>query len=120
MFYGEASAESEPISKSSSYSVAETNQSLSFQDINELLTKAAIEYGIPPEVVKAVAAQESGWKQFNEQWSSSFLLEDGGIGIMIRNYSMNLPNEQQEQLKTEYTLAISKRVSKFFAACITE
>ncbi len=43
MFYGEASAESEPISKSSSYSVAETNQNLSFQEINALLTKAALE-----------------------------------------------------------------------------
>ena len=107
MFYGEASAESEPISKSSSYSVAETNQNLSFQEINELLTNAALEYGVPPEVVKAVAAQESGWKQFYENGEANISQKDGGIGIM---QITNQPNYDQEQLKTDISYNIKAGV----------
>ena len=107
MFYGEASAESEPISKSSSYSVAETNQNLSFQEINELLTNAALEYGIPPEVVKAVAAQESDWKQFYENGEANISQKDGGIGIM---QITNQPNYDQEQLKTDISYNIKAGV----------
>ncbi|WP_421381539.1 cell wall-binding repeat-containing protein [Bacillus salacetis] len=33
------------------------------QQVNQLLTEKAKEYHIPPEVVKAIALQESGWKQ---------------------------------------------------------
>ena len=107
MFYGEASAESEPISKSSSYSVAETNQNLSFQEINELLTKAALEANIPPEVVKAVAAQESGWKQFYENGETNISEKDGGIGIM---QITNQPNYDQDKLKTDISYNIEAGV----------
>ncbi len=106
MFYGEASAESEQISKSSSYSVAETNQNLSFQEINELLTNAAIEAEIPPEVVKAVATQESDWKQFKEN-GEALISDDGGIGIM---QITNQPNYDQEKLKTDISYNIEAGV----------
>ena len=107
MFYGEASAESEQISKSSSYSVAETNQNFSFQEINALLTKAALEAEIPPEVVKAVAAQESGWKQFYENGEANISQKDGGIGIM---QITNQPNYDQEKLKTDISYNIKAGV----------
>ncbi|PGM58201.1 immunoglobulin-like domain-containing protein [Bacillus sp. AFS053548] len=52
-----------------------------FQQINCLLTNAALSQKIPPEVVKAVAEKESsGWKQFDENGNA---VSDGkGFGIM--------------------------------------
>ncbi|MFJ8068153.1 immunoglobulin-like domain-containing protein [Peribacillus sp. NPDC096447] len=50
--------------------------------MNCLLTNAAIEAEIPPEVVKAVATQENGdWRQFNED-GKPIKSDDGGIGLM--------------------------------------
>jgi len=47
-----------------------------------------LEYNVPPEVVKAVATQESGarvniriWSQFDNK-GKPIIFEDGGIGIM--------------------------------------
>lgn len=68
--------------------------------INELLTRKAIENGIPPEILKAIAWQESGWQQFRLNDNGSFwskndvvIGSDGlGIGIMqisIPNLSLN-------------------------------
>ena len=46
------------------------------------LRKAAIERGIPPEVLKAVALTESGQlKQFNADGTPK-ISADGGIGLM--------------------------------------
>ncbi|MFJ9383511.1 immunoglobulin-like domain-containing protein [Peribacillus sp. NPDC101481] len=54
----------------------------SHKQINCLLTNAAIEAEIPPEVVKAVATQENGdWRQFNED-GKPIKSDDGGIGLM--------------------------------------
>ena len=64
--------------------------------MNCLLTNAAIEADIPPEVVKAVATQESdGWKQFDEN-GKPIISEDGGIGLM---QITNKVNYDQEKLK---------------------
>src|SRR5207344_1418681 len=57
-------------------------------------TNAAIDADIPPEVVKAVATQESGWKQFKD--GKPYISDDGGIGIM---QITNKPNLDQEKLK---------------------
>ncbi|WP_455675673.1 Ig-like domain-containing protein [Pradoshia sp.] len=56
------------------------NENPSFQEINRLLTEAAIDKDIPPEVLKAVAWEESGWKQFVN--GKPNISTDGGIGIM--------------------------------------
>jgi hypothetical protein len=87
--FGQASAaEMTWASKCSSFGELKPNQNPTDQHINCLLTNAAIEANIPPEVVKAVAEQESGgWKQFNEDGTPLESL-DGGIGIMqITNQS---------------------------------
>jgi Transglycosylase SLT domain len=47
----------------------------------ETLTKIALEEGIPPEVLKAIAYSETGMNQFNEN-GEPFITDDGGIGIM--------------------------------------
>ncbi|WP_338450115.1 S-layer homology domain-containing protein [Niallia oryzisoli] len=107
LFYGEASAETGQAGESvSSYS--EVNQNvLSFQVINKLLTDAAINAGIPPEVVKAVAEKESGWKQFDDN-GDPLISEDGGIGIMqITNQS----NYDEEKLKNDIVYNINAGVA---------
>jgi putative cell wall-binding protein len=45
-----------------------------YSEINKILTEKALEHHIPPEVLKAIALQESSWDP-----STS---EDGGIGLM--------------------------------------
>ncbi|MBO9129994.1 transglycosylase SLT domain-containing protein [Bacillus sp. 165] len=94
-FHESASAESTWSSKCLSYGTIKPNQNPSFQHLNCLLTNAALEANIPPEVVKAVATQENGWKQFNES-GQPVVSQDGGIGLMqITNQS----NYDQQKLK---------------------
>ncbi|PGS52630.1 Ig-like domain-containing protein [Bacillus sp. AFS041924] len=61
------------------------------QRTNCLLTYAAINADIPPEVVKAVALNESGWDQTK-------VSHDGGIGIM---QITNQPRYDQQRLKDD-------------------
>ena len=56
---GQVQADTTWESKCTAYGVLKTNANPSFQHLNCLLTNAAIEADIPPEVVKAVAMQES-------------------------------------------------------------
>ena len=59
----------------------------STKEINKMLTDAANEADIPPEVVKAIAFVESnGWKQ-------DLISSDGGIGIM--QVTSNICNDDQ-------------------------
>ncbi|WP_010676970.1 cell wall-binding repeat-containing protein [Bacillus timonensis] len=52
-------------------------------DINKMLTESAIERGIPPEVAKAIAFQESTWRQWTDaKQTIPNVQDDGGIGIM--------------------------------------
>ena len=77
--YSEASATSE---LSTTCDKVQINQNPTFQQMNCLLTNAAIKADIPPEVVKAVATQENGsWKQFDEN-GKPIISSDGGIGLM--------------------------------------
>jgi hypothetical protein len=65
---------------------AAATENPSFQTINRMLTEAAIAADIPPEVVKAVAMQESGWKQFLD--GAPYRSDDNGYGIMqITNFA---------------------------------
>lgn len=85
LFNGTASAETASVNTSwssncSSFGEIKQNENPSFQHINCLLTNAALNADIPPEVVKAVASQESDWRQFVD--GKPFVSTDGGIGIM--------------------------------------
>ena len=104
MFYGEAAAETGQVSSSS---LSEENQNInpSFQRINELLTEAAIKADIPPEVVKAIAWEESDWQQFKA--GKPYVSTDGGIGIMqVTNYD---PAEE-ESLKNDIEYNIKRGI----------
>ena len=74
------------------------NQNPTFQQMNCLLTNAALEANIPPEVVKAVATKENGgWRQF-EANGQPVISPDGGIGLM---QITNQPNYDQSKLKND-------------------
>ncbi|WP_342042998.1 triple tyrosine motif-containing protein [Bacillus sp. OTU2372] len=79
-FYKEASAAETWASKCAAYGEIQPNQNPAFQHLNCLLTNAALAANIPPEVVKAVAAKESDWRQFEN--GQPLVSPDGGIGIM--------------------------------------
>ncbi|MBU8907983.1 S-layer homology domain-containing protein [Desertibacillus haloalkaliphilus] len=52
------------------------------QTVNCLLTETALQYNVPPEIVKAVAHVENGgWKHFDEN-NEPIISDDGGIGLM--------------------------------------
>ncbi|MDR4949824.1 Ig-like domain-containing protein [Neobacillus cucumis] len=92
--YKEASAE---VLWPSKCATVNPNQNPTFQQINCLLTNAALEANIPPEVVKAVASKESGWKQFDAN-GKPVIAADGGIGIM---QITNQPTYDQQKLKND-------------------
>ncbi len=65
-----------------------------FSTVNCLLTEAALEYEVPPEIVKAVAEGESGnWRHYDEN-GNVIITDDNGIGLMQitnqSNYDENL------------------------------
>ncbi|MFS0602729.1 immunoglobulin-like domain-containing protein [Peribacillus frigoritolerans] len=90
LFNGQAFAESGITNACSSFGEIQPNENPPHKQINCLLTNAAIEAEIPPEVVKAVATQENGdWRQFNED-GKPIKSDDGGIGLMqLTNKSGN-------------------------------
>jgi len=51
------------------------------EDIKKLITEKALKYDIPPEVLKAVAFVESGYKQYDDK-GEPYVTHDGGIGVM--------------------------------------
>lgn len=105
--YGEAFAESTWASKCTTYGDIKPNQNPTFQHINCLLTNAALEGKIPPEVVKAVASTESGgWKQFDEK-GQPIISKDNGIGLM---QITNKTDYDQEKLKYDINYNIQAGV----------
>ncbi|MDP4086940.1 MAG: transglycosylase SLT domain-containing protein [Bacillota bacterium] len=95
--HGNVSAQTVLSSKCLQYGEIKPNENPSFQQINCLLTNAALDANIPPEVVKAVATQENSWRQFNAN-GEPIISNDGGIGLM---QITNQPNYDQEKLKTD-------------------
>lgn len=99
-----------------SYNADVTGVNPSAAVINELLTKKAIENGIPPEVLKAIAWQESGWQQFRINngfnWDKNdVVIGFDGLGIGIMQISIrNLPLEKELLYKTSIEANIDKGI----------
>lgn len=81
----------------------------SFQQVNCILTTKAKEYGVPPEIVKAIATQEKGnWEQFDDK-GEAIISDDGGIGIMqITSYAA----KDKERLKNDAIFNIEEGVKR--------
>ncbi|MDR7240870.1 hypothetical protein [Neobacillus drentensis] len=106
LFYGHASAASADLSAKCGKITPNVNPS--FQQINCLLTNAAINADIPPEVVKAVATQENEkWEQFDAA-GKAIESPDGGIGLM------QLTNQKvydQDKLRSDIVYNIESGVN---------
>jgi Transglycosylase SLT domain len=91
-----------------------TNYSKS--EMKEMLREVANEYNIPPEILKAVAYQESkGITQFNPDGTPYISTEDGGIGVMQITLSpeeMEERNIDEEQLKwdTRFNMEVGAQI----------
>ncbi|MCK1984263.1 MULTISPECIES: Ig-like domain-containing protein [Peribacillus] len=110
----ETSAASEWSSKCTKFGVIEQNDNPDFQHINCLLTNAALDAEIPPEVVKAVAWRESYWVQFITPGKPN-ISSDGGIGIMQvtdipEGYDENEKLTYKEKLKYDIAFNIEEGV----------
>ncbi|WHY69728.1 Ig-like domain-containing protein [Neobacillus sp. SuZ13] len=83
---GKASAEEmDWATKCLSMGDIQTGKNPSYQQINCLLTNAALSKNIPPEVVKAVAEQESAWRQFDDYGK---VVSDAPDNAKIRGYGI--------------------------------
>lgn len=68
-------------------------------EINRIISKKAVENGVPPEIVKAIAWQESTWRQFHN--GEPLIGYDGkGIGIMqVTPGHSGLPEENDPEFQ---------------------
>lgn len=107
LFNGKAAAETTWESKCSKYGQLKQNENPSFQHINCLLTNAALNADIPPEVVKGIATKESDWRQFVDE--QPYVSADGGIGIM--QVTDKDPSYDQQRLATDIAYNIEVGVS---------
>ncbi|CAK6471604.1 hypothetical protein BFRIG_01345 [Peribacillus frigoritolerans] len=111
----ETSAASEWSSKCSPlFGEIKENENPSFQHINCLLTNAALDAEIPPEVIKAVAWRESYWVQFIAPGKPN-ISSDDGIGIMQvtdipEGYDDNEKLTYKEKLKYDIAFNIEEGV----------
>lgn len=88
-------------------------------EINRILTEKALANNIPPEVLKAIAWQESRWRQFNSDGTALIGFDGRGIGILqvtpgvtgIPEIDSNI-NDAVERLKTdiEYNIDMGIRI----------
>ncbi|MDQ0244820.1 hypothetical protein J2S09_002391 [Bacillus fengqiuensis] len=76
----------------SSYEDIYKQEQLSMEETKELLRETAVQYDIPPEILKAMAYVHTGMKQFDEN-GEPIVSEDGGIGIM----RVKMPEEEMKE-----------------------
>ncbi|WP_134683107.1 Ig-like domain-containing protein [Brevibacillus migulae] len=76
---------------------AGSNKNPPMYEIEEMLEDVAQKYGIPPALLKAIAWQESTWRQFDAN-GNPLISFDGGIGIMQLT---NQWSYDQQRLKTD-------------------
>ncbi|MFS0674952.1 S-layer homology domain-containing protein [Ornithinibacillus sp. 179-J 7C1 HS] len=74
------------VKNSCDYEIGE-NENPGQSKLNCLLTEMAMEYDVPPEIVKAIAWEETNWRHFDSN-GNVIISDDDGIGIMqITNQS---------------------------------
>ncbi|WP_017726202.1 S-layer homology domain-containing protein [Halalkalibacterium ligniniphilum] len=73
------------------------------QERKDILTEVALEHGVPPEIVKAIAYKETGMRQFDSNGETIMNEnDDGGIGMMqVTLDQSEMDNYDMERLKTD-------------------
>ncbi|MFC2947699.1 S-layer homology domain-containing protein [Virgibacillus sediminis] len=90
---------------------AEEDGNLTIPEVKKMIAEEAREQGIPPEILKAVAAVENGYRQFEED-GSPVISPDGGIGVMqVTPENVDIPLDE-DKLRTdiEYNIEIGAAV----------
>ncbi|ODG92028.1 hypothetical protein BED47_06005 [Gottfriedia luciferensis] len=103
---GKASAATDWSTKCLPMGEMKQNANPSNQQVNCLLTNAALSKNIPPEVVKSIAMKESSWRQFDEK-GQPVISSDNGFGIM----QVTDPNVDTEKLKNDIVYNIETGVN---------
>jgi len=80
-------------------------------EIKRIITEKALQYNIPPEVLKAIAFVENGYKQFNAQ-GDPYIASDGGIGVMqVTPEKIDQPvNVERLKFDIEYNIEVAAQV----------
>lgn len=93
--------------------LASENSNLPVDEIKQLIANEAREQGIPPEILKAIARQESKFMQFNTDGTPN-ISPDGGIGIMqVTPDKIDIPVDVDiDRLKTDtaYNIEVAAQV----------
>ncbi|MBM7570439.1 S-layer homology domain-containing protein [Aquibacillus albus] len=84
---------------------ANESNNLPIDEVKEKITNIAQQYDIPPEILKAIAFIETGYKQFQED-GSPIVSNDGGIGMMQVTPGKIDIEVDEEKLKTDLTYNI--------------
>ncbi len=97
------------------FSTKSSNPNPSDSEINRMLTETALEYNIPPEVFKAIAWQESRWRQFDSNGDPLIGFDGRGLGIMQITYSKEFIEDNpdiEHKLKhdIEYNIEIGAKI----------
>jgi len=90
--------------------------SLSTAEVKQLLHETAVKYGIPSEILKAIAYVETGMKQFDDT-GNPIVAEDGGIGIMqvtLTDEELQAKRIDKQKLlyDTKYNIEIGAQILK--------
>jgi hypothetical protein len=89
---------------------SESFEELSMVEKQKLITGAAVKYGIPPEILKAIASLEPDMQQFDK--GEPFLAEDGGVGIMhVKSPDFEI-DEEKLKYDTAYNIDIGAKTLK--------
>jgi uncharacterized YkwD family protein len=75
-----------------------------YEEIDLLLTREALSQEIPPEIVKAIAFEESGWMQCED--GEPLVAPDNGIGIMQITDHSNEYDEERLKYDIEYNIRV--------------
>jgi hypothetical protein len=85
-------------------------------EVKTMLREVAVANGIPPEILKAIAFEESAMKQYNSA-GEPLITPDGGIGIMqitLSDEEAGVKNIDKERLKwdTRYNIQTGAKILK--------
>lgn len=100
-----SAAETDTVKTKCDYN-SEANENPDKSTLNCLLTEMALAYDVPPEIVKAVAEEETAWKHFDAN-GEVIVSDDNGIGIM---QITNQEDYDETQLREEIVYNIQAGV----------
>ncbi|QDP41481.1 S-layer homology domain-containing protein [Radiobacillus deserti] len=85
--------------------ITQAEENPSYEQMKQTIMEKAEKYDIPPEILKAIAFVETGYKQFKSDGTPN-VSPDGGIGVMQVTPSNIDIAVNVERLKTDYSYNI--------------